>query len=143
MLSRHLFAGLLVSLSVTGVAFAQHGPAGWRPVFTDHVPKDKLKAAFPAGATTSGEAELGCFAAEDGRLTNCQVLKENPVGQGFGQAALSVVGYERIKKKDDAGASVAGRPVRTGFEFLAPGDANPNWIRKPSGEDMALSLIHI
>ena len=137
MLSRHLFAGLLVSLSVTGVAFAQHGPAGWRPVFTDHVPKDKLKAAFPAGATTSGEAELGCFAAEDGRLTNCQVLKENPVGQGFGQAALSVVGYERIKKKDDAGASVAGRPVRTGFEFLAPGDANPNWIRKPSGEDMA------
>lgn len=96
-----------------------------------------MKAAFPKGATVTGRAVLGCAATKDGKLVDCTVLKENPAGQGFGQAALSVVGYERIKTKDDAGVSVEGRPVRTSFEFLAPGDANPDWLRKPDGREMA------
>lgn len=136
-LLRRLVAGLVAGLSFTGVVAAQQASKDWEPVFVQQVPKDKLKAAFPAGAKTSGRALLGCVAADDGRLKDCAVLKEEPVGQGFGQAALSVVGYERIKRKDQAGAAVTGRPVRTGFEFLAPGDANPDWIRKPSGQDLA------
>lgn len=138
-LSRPLVLGLLISGLSASSALAQDDDAetGWRPQFTASVPANKMKAAFPKGATTSGKAALDCVAAPGGKLIDCKVAKEEPAGQGFGAAALSVVGYERIKPKDDAGASVVGRPVRTHFSFLAPGDANPNWLRKPTAEDIA------
>lgn len=147
-MSRKLLPALLIAgLSLTAahgawandddddVAQAQAG--AWKPKFTVPVPKDKLKAAFPKGATVTGKAALDCVAAEGGKLADCKIAKEDPAGQGFGQAALSVVGFERIKPTDDAGASVVGRPVRTSFEFLAPGDANPNWLQKPTGAQIA------
>ena len=140
MLSRKfLLVLLLTGLSASGVQAGDEegAPKGWRPQFVGHVPDSKMKAAFPKGATVTGRAVLGCVATGDGRLTDCKVLKEEPAGQGFGEAALSVVGYERIKAKDDAGVSVAGRSLKTGFEFLAPGDSNPDWIRKPDGNDIA------
>lgn len=139
MVSRPLLLGLLIAgLSVSATRAEDDDiKAGWRPQFTVSVPRDKMKAAFPKGATMSGRAMLGCVATGEGKLIDCKILTEDPVGQGFGEAALSVVGYERIKPKDDQGASVAGRPVRTRFEFLAPGDANPDWIRKPNGRDLA------
>lgn len=139
MLSRSLLLGLLIGGLSFSSAFADDDEiqADWRPVFIERVPDAKMKAAFPKGATVSGKALLGCVATEDGKLIDCKVLKESPAGQGFGEAALSVVGYERIKPKTPDGASVEGRAVRTSFEFLAPGDANPNWIRKPDGRDLA------
>jgi TonB family protein len=140
--SRKLLLALLMAGVSVSTAHAQayeddFPKTGWRPVFVVHVPDSKMKAAFPKGATVTGRAVLGCVAAKDGKLVDCKVVREIPSGQGFGEAALSVVGYERIKTKDEAGASVEGRPVRTGFEFLAPGDANPDWIRKPDGRDLA------
>lgn len=146
MLSRSLLLVLLMAgLSTTmlsNAAFARDDdddapPAGWRPKFIASAPDAKLKAAFPKGATVTGKAQLGCVADKGGRLIDCKVLREAPAGQGFGEAALSVVGYERIATKDAAGASVEGRPVRTTLEFLAPGDANPDWVRKPNGQDIA------
>jgi len=140
-LSRTLLLALLTaSLSIPAVACAQDDdapPTGWRPNFTTRVPDAKMKAAFPKGATVTGKALLGCVADKGGRLVDCKVLREDPVGQGFGEAALSVVGYERIATKDAQGAATEGRPVRTGFEFLAPGDANPDWLRKPTGDEIA------
>lgn len=141
MLLRPFLLGLLISGLSLSSAQAQDedegAQKGWRPQFTVSVPQDRMKAAFPKGATMSGRAMLGCTATRDGKLTDCKVLKEDPVGQGFGEAALSVVGYERIKAKDDKGASVEGRPVRTSFHFMAPGDANPTWLRKPTGQEIA------
>jgi TonB family protein len=144
-LSRTLLLALLAAgLSIAAppsIASAQVDddapPTGWRPNFTTRVPEAKMKAAFPKGATVTGKALLGCVADKGGRLVDCKVLREDPVGQGFGEAALSVVGYERIATKDAQGASVEGRPVRTGFEFLAPGDSNPDWVRKPNGNEIA------
>jgi hypothetical protein len=142
MLSRKILMAMLMA----GVSFtAAHaddndeGPpqTGWRPRFVTSVPDAKMKAAFPKGATVTGRALLGCVATKDGKLADCKVLKETPAGQGFGEAALSVVGYERIKTTDETGASVEGRPVKSLLEFLAPGDANPDWIRKPNGRDLA------
>lgn len=139
MLSRPLILGLLVAGLSCSSALADDDDArtGWRPVFVQHVPGAKMKAAFPKTATTSGKAILGCVAAKDGKLIDCKILKEDPAGQGFGEAALSVVGYERIKTEDETGASVEGRRVATRFEFLAPGDSNPDWIRKPNGRELA------
>ena len=110
---------------------------GWKATFIKSAPRDKMKAAYPKGATVTGKAALDCVATEDGKLADCKIAKETPAGQGFGQAALAMVGYERIKTTDDAGASVAGRPVRTWLEFLAPGDSNPDWLQKPTGNDIA------
>lgn len=134
-----LLATLMAGLSTVALADDDDDAdkTGWKPEFVASAPKAKLKAAFPKGATESGEAVLACVAATGGRLVDCRIAKETPAGQGFGQAALSVVGYERIKTKDASGASVAGRPVRTHLEFLAPGDANPDWLRKPNGHDLA------
>lgn len=144
-MSRLLLPALLIaslSLVIPHGAWADDDDDGvragaWTPRFIVDVPKDKLKAAFPKGATVTGKASLDCVAAAGGKLIDCKIAKENPVGQGFGQAALSVVGFERIKPTDETGASVVGRPVRTSFEFLAPGDANPNWLRRPTGQDIA------
>jgi hypothetical protein len=142
MLSRKI----LVAMLMAGVSFTaayadddDEGPpqTGWRPRFITQAPDSKMKAAFPKGATVTGRALLGCVATKEGKLADCKVLKETPEGQGFGEAALSVVGYERIKPTDESGASVEGRSVKSVLEFLAPGDSNPDWIRKPSGRDLA------
>lgn len=126
-------AGFVLSTT----ADADEKPPAWKPQFVSQAPKDKLKAAFPKGATMTGEVTLACVAAAGGKLADCKVMKETPVGQGFGEAALAMVAYEKIKPKDEAGASVVGRPVRTSFTFLAPGDADPNWLKKPTGQEIA------
>jgi TonB family protein len=149
-LSRKLLLALLTAGLLSAPALAQARAAsasdegeiktGWRPEFIASVPKDKMRAAFPKTATVTGRAVLDCFATADGHLNRCRVAREFPEGQGFGEAALSVVGYERIKPRDDNGTTVEGRPVRTNLEFLAPGDSNPDWLRKPSGADLASVL---
>ncbi|PIB95433.1 energy transducer TonB [Caulobacter sp. X] len=139
MLSRAILFSLLIGgLSATSaLAQDEDSKTGWRPQFTASIPADKMKAAYPQGANASGKVALDCVAAAGGKLVDCKVAREEPAGQGFGAAALSVVSYERIKPKDDAGVSVVGRPVRTYFSFLAPGDANPNWLRRPTPQDIA------
>ena len=132
---------VLLALSTTIAFPAWADPAAgakdWTPVFVATAPKDKFKAAFPKSATMTGEVTLGCVAAAGGKLADCTVAKETPTGQGFGAAALSLVGYERIKSTDETGASVVGRPVQTQFTFLAPGDSNPDWLKKPTGDAIA------
>ncbi len=105
--------------------------------FTAGPKRSDIQAAFPAGAKVSGEAKIGCVVAEKGLLVDCKVQGEEPAGQGFGPAALGLSGRFRAKLKDEAGASTVGRPTYYELEFLAPGDANPDWVRKPTGEDLA------
>lgn len=138
-LSRPFVLGLIICGLSAYSARAQDPSVktGWRPQFTASVPSDRMKAAYPKGASMTGRAALDCVAAAGGKLVDCKVALEDPPGQGFGAAALSVVRYERIKPTDETGASVVGRPVRTYLQFLAPGDANPDWLRKPTAQDIA------
>jgi outer membrane biosynthesis protein TonB len=113
---------------------------GWRPQFIAGAKPEELKAVFPKAAwdqKITGEVTLGCVADAKGALQDCHVLKEKPAGQGFGAAALQVVGKERIRPKTPSGDSVAGYPVRTQIDFLAPGDSNPTWLKKPTSADLA------
>jgi len=115
-------------------------PPGWRAQFVAGPKPDDIKAAYPKAAhdqKISGDATLACVAGADGRLNDCVIFKEDPVGHGFGAAALLLVGKERIKTRDASGVSVAGRPVKTDFSFLAPGDSNPEWVKKPSSGALA------
>lgn len=134
------FAGAAAAQSPTSQSDDEPGKDGWRPQFVAGAKPDDLKAVFPKAAwdqKITGEVTLACVADAKGELKDCTVARENPVGQGFGEAALKVVGKERIKPKDAAGASVAGRPVKTNIDFLAPGDSNPEWQKKPSSADLA------
>ena len=132
----------ILAIAAAGPAWAENNdaPAAWRPQFIAGAKPADIRAAYPKAAydnKVSGEASLKCVADAEGRLVDCKIFEEEPAGLGFGAAALQLVGKERIKAKDAGGQSVAGRTVTTYFSFLAPGDANPDWIRKPSSDDLA------
>ena len=44
---------------------------------------------------------------------------------------------ERIKPKDRNDKPVGARRFYIGYSFLAPGDANPDWMKKPTAQDLA------
>lgn len=47
-------------------------------------------------ADGEGLVRVECVVQEDGRLTDCAVLSEQPVGQGFGEAALRAAQQARL-----------------------------------------------
>lgn len=139
---KHSWALAILVAAIAGPVLAQddEDAAGWRPQFIAGAKPADVKAAYPKAAfdqKISGDVTLACVADTGGKLKDCTIFKEEPAGLGFGAAALQLVGKERIKTRDMSGASVAGRPLKTDFAFLAPGDANPDWVRKPSPQDMA------
>jgi hypothetical protein len=74
-------------------------------------------AALAAGI--SGEATLLCERSANGALAACRISEEQPVGQGFGAAALALA----AKSADGCGGSLSpgartSRPIR--FSFRAP-----------------------
>lgn len=110
---------------------------GDRVGFASRPRQAEIKAAFPAGATVTGEVEVECVVADKGALAECKVLSEYPMNRGFGDAALGLSDRYKAKLKDEAGASSVGRKISYSLDFLAPGDANPDWMRKPTAEEMA------
>ncbi len=57
-------------------------------------------------AGVSGEAELDCRLAANGRLERCRVFAEAPVGAGFGMAALALAPKFRLEPPEQRGAAV-------------------------------------
>ena len=53
-----------------------------------------------------GSVVLSCTADEDGYLTDCVVSNETPPGQGFGNAALEMTAYMRMKPATNFGVPV-------------------------------------
>ena len=47
-------------------------------------------------AEGEGLVRVECVAQEDGRFTDCKILSEQPVGLGFGEAALRAAGQARV-----------------------------------------------
>ncbi|MFC5343543.1 TonB family protein [Brevundimonas staleyi] len=67
---------------------------------------------FPAAALeqdlTSGSAELSCSVESDGRVTACTVLTEEPLGAGFGDAALEAAARARLSPQSVEGVAAGG-----------------------------------
>lgn len=70
----------------------------------------------------SGLVELQCEVAPEGRLANCRVLSEEPVGQGFGSAAVSAA-HSAPLSPDTAGELPVGRQVRFKVRFRLADEA--------------------
>jgi hypothetical protein len=83
----------------------------------------QLNAAKPPGVASRGYVILKCGAGADGRLTDCAPMLEDPRGQGFGAAALSLVPDFRIEARAARFAHEAG--ARVSVEFTWGGDSGP------------------
>ncbi len=109
------------------------------PSYTQLAKSEDIAAAYPKAAFTqkiSGDVDLNCTADASGRLSDCKVIKEEPVGMAFGDAALGLSMKDRVKAKDDNGVAIAGRRFERSYNFLAPGDSNADWLVKPTGTQL-------
>jgi TonB family protein len=136
-----VLAALATAAAVGGAARADDDKV--HPQTARRVTPAERAAAYPKAAfekKISGEATLDCTADEDGREVDCKIIDEAPAGMGFGEAALALVTKERVKTKDAEGVSIVGKRFESGFSFLAPGDSNPDWVRKPTAQQLAAAF---
>jgi TonB family protein len=84
-----------------------------------------MEAYYPKVAAithTAGRALVGCQVNAEGRLEACQVEEEQPLGEGFGEAAARlVVDKFKMRPKTADGMPVAGGKVRIPIRFSTPG----------------------
>lgn len=78
------------------------------PSWTRH----PMPLSYPAAALernlTSGRAELSCAVEADGRVSACTIVSEDPVGAGFGAAALEAAAEARLSPRSVEGVAVGG-----------------------------------
>ncbi|WP_374468372.1 TonB family protein [Phenylobacterium sp.] len=74
-----------------------------------------------AAQNLGGLALITCRVNGEGRLERCALLKEDPAGAGFGEAALRLSDRFRMTTTASDGASTAGAEVRIPIRFLIPG----------------------
>lgn len=58
-------------------------------------------AAEVAAGPVQGVVRVECEVAPGGRLRNCVIISETPVGYGFGEAALRGAGESRVRLDAD------------------------------------------
>lgn len=98
-------------------------------------PDDKaLRAALPPGSPST-DVRLDCLAGI-GRYESCVVEGLDP-GAAITGAAIKVALDQRFNPTDRTGAPAVGRHFQEEIELIAPGDKNPDWLSKPTGERLA------
>lgn len=92
------------------------GPAaaapGWQPRWLRLPTRQQVNSAYPRAAWNegrSGGALLECTVRVTGRVTDCVVRRESPLGQGFGAAVLTLSRHFRIAPKRVNGRAVEAR----------------------------------
>jgi protein TonB len=75
------------------------------------------RQARPAGRP--GGAQLRCRIRLDRRLDRCRVVGEDPVGQGFGAAALEASAYFRFTPATREGRPAEDGEITIGVDFPA------------------------
>jgi len=106
--------------------------------------------AYPARARATrvgGHVDLNCRLGVEGRPDFCEVLAEEPRGQGFGDAARKLTHDFRGPLTDGNGVSIRGASVQIPFvfapEMLADGQptiGRPHWVHLPEAVDMAAAF---
>jgi TonB family protein len=67
-----------------------------------------------------GRATLSCDVSAEGTLAGCKVISEDPVGYGFGDAAMGLSPLFRMGPQTREGQPVAGGTVRIPIRFVLP-----------------------
>jgi TonB family protein len=139
---------ILAAVAAAGAAWAQEtgqpqAPRVRRPnaaVITNpdwvHKPSpDEFSSHWPAGVSEGGVAKIECEVTTQGTLTGCVVLGEEPLGKGFGKAALEIAQYFRMKPKTIDGKPVGGGTFQTNIRFNWSEPA-PDWVHQPTDAEL-------
>jgi len=98
------------------------------PMWLQHVNPDYVVKLFPAAAANaglkSGVASVDCSVQHDGSLKNCAVASENPIGMGFGDAALQIAAVMVMNPWTAEGDPVDGARIRLPVRLVLP-DGQP------------------
>ena len=105
----------------------------------------EVAAAYPAKAKAAqlgGRATLDCEFTTAGKVRRCDVLGEEPRGQGFGDAAKALAKRFQAFPKTSDGTTLAGATIQLPFVFdpamltdAKPLVGKPQWAGLPSTED--------
>lgn len=117
-----------------------------RPVWLRAPSRTEVAAAHPKSAgEQAGRAVLECRAREDGSLTRCSVVSQQPRGRGFGGAAMSLVDRFQLAPMP-VGQTVSDVLVRVPVQFDRTNASdlggarlagNPNWSQLPTAARVA------
>ena len=133
---RFAIVAVAVLFGLSGVAWAQASPAGSdappAPALArlpDPITKPKWARPdqapatafyYPAHASAAhiqGRAVVRCQVDPMDRLADCQILSEEPAGEGFGAALIKLTKIMRLQHLDGDGKPVEGREVNLPLRF--------------------------
>jgi protein TonB len=81
---------------------------------------------IPTGADFDGLVRLRCTLQANGSLTECEIVAEEPMGQGLGERALQMAPTLRVRLRNANGSSATGERVTVPVHFvIAPAERSP------------------
>jgi len=95
-----------------------------RPQWIDKPSGLQLSRAYPRRAQdagVSGSATLNCVVEAAGTVRDCAVISETPTGWGFGEAAVKLSRFFRMKPETSDGMPVDGAKVMVPLSFRMAG----------------------
>lgn len=117
----------------SGPGSVPRAPPGWVPEWRALPTREQVNGVYPKAAWdkgVSGGATLLCTLGVNGRVRDCEVVREAPAGQGFGQAVLLLSRHFRITPRRENGRAVETRLV---IPYLMLMDPNQTPRRRSDG----------
>jgi periplasmic protein TonB len=109
-----------VASPARGETAVEPAAAPTKPVWLRKPKGEDIARVYPARAlreTKSGAAVMRCGVTADGRQSDCTVIAEDPVGWGFGEAALRLVPLFKMRLPTKDGVPQVGGMINIPIGF--------------------------